>query len=125
VSGEPVASGFCHCGDCRAWAAAPINAFTLWKPESVKITKGAENIGMFAKTPRSHRKFCKVCGGHLLTEHPQMGLVDVYAAVIPLLPHDPHVHVHYQESVLPIRDGLPKMKDLPAAMGGSGETLPE
>jgi hypothetical protein len=27
--------------------------------------------------------------------------------------------------VLRIRDGLPKMKDVPKEMGGSGETLPE
>jgi len=33
--------------------------------------------------------------------------------------------VNYGESVLPIRDGLPKMKDFPKEMGGSGETLPE
>ena len=30
-----------------------------------------------------------------------------------------------QESVLRIKDGLPKMKDLPKEMGGSGELLPE
>jgi hypothetical protein len=33
--------------------------------------------------------------------------------------------VNYAESVLPVRDGLPKMKDLPKEMGGSGETCPE
>jgi len=27
--------------------------------------------------------------------------------------------------VLRVRDGLPKMKDMPKEMGGSGETLPE
>jgi hypothetical protein len=27
--------------------------------------------------------------------------------------------------VMPIRDGLPKMKDVPKEMGGSGQTLPE
>jgi hypothetical protein len=27
--------------------------------------------------------------------------------------------------VLRVRDGLPKMKDVPKEMGGSGETLPE
>jgi hypothetical protein len=27
--------------------------------------------------------------------------------------------------VLPIRDGLPKLKDFPSELGGSGETLPE
>jgi hypothetical protein len=35
------------------------------------------------------------------------------------------VHVNYQETKLHIKDGLPKMKDLPKEMGGSGATLPE
>jgi hypothetical protein len=35
------------------------------------------------------------------------------------------VHVHYQETVLPMRDGKPKFKDIPAEMGGSGTLLPE
>jgi len=52
-------------------------------------------------------------------------LADVYVANLPDLKFEPALHVHYQESVLPIRDGLPKMKDVPAEMGGSGETLPE
>ena len=46
---------------------------------------GAENIGTFSKTPRSARKWCKTCGGHLLTEHPALRLVDVYPAVLPEL----------------------------------------
>lgn len=71
------------------------------------------------------RKWCKTCGGHLYTEHPAWGLVDVYAALIPELEFKPGVHVHYQERVLPVHDGLPKMKDLPSDMGGSGQTLPD
>jgi hypothetical protein len=35
------------------------------------------------------------------------------------------LHVHYGESVLPIRDGLPKQKDMPKEMGGSGTLLAE
>ncbi len=35
------------------------------------------------------------------------------------------VHVNYAETVLPMKDGLPKFKDFPAEMGGSGENLPE
>ena len=100
VSGEPVAMGYCHCSSCREWSAGPINAFSLWSPDSVRITKGAENIGSYAKTPNSVRKWCKICGGHLLTDHPQWGLTDVYAATIPSFPFKPGVHVHYQESVL-------------------------
>ena len=64
-------------------------------------------------------------GGHIFTEHPEMGLTDVYAAVLPQLPFQPGVHVNYQETVLHVRDGLPKMKDMPAEMGGSGDTLAE
>ena len=33
--------------------------------------------------------------------------------------------MNYQETVLRMKDGLPKMKDLPKEMGGSGEKLPE
>ena len=35
------------------------------------------------------------------------------------------LHVNYQETVLHITDGLPKQKDLPQEMGGSGELLAE
>lgn len=125
VTGQPVAMGYCHCNSCRHWSAGPVNAFTLWASDGVMVTKGADKIGTYNKTPMSHRKWCTSCGGHVLTEHPTMKLTDVYAATIPELPFKPGVHVHYQESVLRIRDGLPKMKDVPKEMGGSGEILPE
>jgi hypothetical protein len=97
----------------------------LWNPEAVQITRGADNIGSYNKTPNSARKWCKTCGGHLLTDHPGMKLTDVYAAVIPSFPYKPGIHVHYQETVLHVKDGLPKMKDVPKEMGGSGVALPE
>ena len=125
VTGEPAAMGFCHCTSCRHWSAGPVNAFTLWPPATVQITKGADNIGAFNKTPNSKRQWCKTCGGHLMTEHPSFGLIDVYASTIPDLPFTPGVHVFYGEAVLPIKDGLPKQKDMPAEMGGSGTIVAE
>ena|SRR5246127_2469542 len=125
ASGAPVAMGYCHCESCRHWSAGPVNAFSLWKPESLKITHGAESIGTYGKTPTSYRKWCTRCGGHLFTEHPKMGLVDIYAALLPQLKFEPMLHVHYQESVLRIEDGRLKVKDLPTEMGGSGVTLSE
>jgi hypothetical protein len=80
---------------------------------------------VFSKTPRSNRKWCKACGGHIFTEHPGWGVTDVYAAAIPELPFKPVVHVNYQETVLPMRDGMPKFKDYPKEMGGSGEMISE
>ncbi|HET6655216.1 MAG TPA: GFA family protein [Gammaproteobacteria bacterium] len=125
VSGEPADMGYCHCDSCRHWSAGPVNAFTLWKPEAVTVTQGEANIGAYSKTPQSTRKWCKTCGGHIFTEHPTFGLTDVYAAVIDDFPFNAGVHVNYQETVLPMRDGLTKLKDFPAELGGSGEPMCE
>jgi hypothetical protein len=124
ATGEPVTMGYCHCESCRHWSASPVNAYTMWRPGAVKITAGAENIGSFSKTPSSVRKWCKVCGGHLLTEHPSIKLVDVSPAVLPALEFRPREHLHYQEAVLRIVDSLAKHKDLPKSGGGSGVLLP-
>ncbi len=125
VTGAPDAMGYCHCESCRHWSGGPVNAFTLWNPDAVQITKGADNIGTYHKTDNSYRKWCKTCGGHFLSEHPVMGLTDVYAAAIPDFDYPAAVHVNYQEKTLQIKDGLPKLKDFPAEMGGSGDLLPE
>ncbi len=125
VCGEPAAMGYCHCESCRHWSAGPINAFTLWKPDAVTVIRGRDRLGSYCKTPQSKRQWCRECGGHVLTEHPGLGLVDVYAAIIPDFPFRPGVHVHYGESVLKVNDGLDKQRDVPAAMGGSGELVAE
>jgi hypothetical protein len=100
VTGSPEAMGYCHCGSCRSWSGGPVNAL-------------------------SQRQYCTKCGGHLMTNHPPLGLVDVFTATIPTLDFAPGVHVNYAETVLPMRDGLPKLKDFPAEFGGSGEAMAE
>jgi hypothetical protein len=125
VSGAPEAMGYCHCRSCRSWSGGPVNAFTLWKPAAVRITAGAEQVAMLQKSEVSQRKYCRKCGGHLMTNHPPLNLVDVFAATLPTLRFTPGVHVNYGETVLPIRDGLPKLKDFPKELGGSGEVIPE
>ncbi len=125
VTGAPEAMGYCHCSSCRSWSAGPVNAFTLWKPGNVKVTKGAQFLGRFNKTETSNRQFCTKCGGHLMTDHPPLGLTDVYAATIPSVTFTPVVHVNYAETVLRMKDGLPKLKDFPAELGGSGQAVSE
>ena len=125
ATGAPFAMGYCHCKDCRAWSAGPVNAFTLWKRDAVEVTQGAEHVTTCVKSEASHRKSCSKCGGNIMTDHPGGDFTDVYAAILPSLAFEPEVHVHYESTVLRMADGLPKMKDVPAEMGGSGETLPE
>ena len=62
VTGSPEAMGYCHCSSCRSWSAAPVNAFSLWKPNAVRVTSGAEHVGTFEKTKMSQRKYCTKCG---------------------------------------------------------------
>ena len=72
-------------------------------------TAGAEHVGMYKKTPASERQYCKKCGGHLMANHPQFGLVDVFATTLPTLKFSPGVHVNYAETVLPIREIAPEV----------------
>ena len=60
-----------------------------------------------------------------MVDHPTLGLIDVRLGARQNFPFKPTVHLNYKETVLPMRDGLPKLKDFPAAIGGSGETLHE
>ncbi len=125
ATGAPVDMGYCHCGACRKYSGAPVNAFTLWKPDNVRVTKGQEFLGKFKSSEMSERCYCSKCGGNVFVEHATLGLIDIPAGVLPTLAFKPTVHLNYEETVLAMKDGLPKLKDFPTAIGGSGETLPE
>ena len=125
TTGEPAVMGYCHCNSCRAWSAGPVNAFTLWKPANVRIVAGADNVASFRKTEMSERQYCIKCGGHLMNNHPSLGLTDLFAAILPTLAFTPGVHVNYAETVMPMRDGLPKFRDFPTDFGGSGKQITE
>jgi hypothetical protein len=79
----------------------------------------------FKKTETSQRQYCRKCGGHLMGFLPSLGLVDVFAAILPTLKFSASVHVNYAETVLPMWDGLPKLKDFPKETGGSAKVVPE
>ena len=49
VSGEPAGMGYCHCESCRHWSAGPVNAFTLWDPDKVRVVKGEEHLLQYNK----------------------------------------------------------------------------
>lgn len=122
ASGEPIDMGYCHCNSCRTYSGAPFVAFTIWPADRVEVTG---EVGSYDKAGTSERVFCARCGGHLLLRHPHLGLTDVRAAILPSVAFAPQSHLNYAERVMPIRDGLPKFRDLPAAIGGSGELIAE
>ncbi|MCU9850528.1 GFA family protein [Defluviimonas sp. WL0024] len=125
ATGAPVEMGYCHCGSCRAYSGAPFVTYALFAEHQVTVTQGVELLGLVNRTGMSARRFCRCCGGHVMTEHPGMGFTDIHASVLPELHFWPVWHLNYAEAVLPVRDGLPKLKDFPAHAGGTGETLAE
>ena len=125
TSGEPAAMGYCHCNACRSYSGAPMGAFTLWKAENVKVTEGADSLGRFRSSDFSERRYCTKCGGRVMVDHAGIGMVDLAPATIPSLAFKPAVHLNYEETVLPMKDGLPKLRDFPAEVGGTGEAMPE
>jgi hypothetical protein len=125
ANGPPLDMGYCHCDNCRKYSGGPVNAFTLWKPDDVRVTKGQESLGKFKSSEMSDRRYCTKCGGNVMVDHPSLGLVDVPAGILPTLAFKPTVHLNYEETVLPMRDGLPKLRDFPKEIGGTGQTLPE
>jgi hypothetical protein len=125
VTGAPEAMGYCHCDSCRFRSGNPFHAFSLWKPEAVRIKAGSQHVVMSQERARSRRKYCARCGGHLMTYHPMVDLVDMFVATLPTLAFSPSIHVNCAEMVLTVRDGLPKLKDFPRELGGTGELIVE
>ncbi|MBX3706775.1 MAG: GFA family protein [Pseudomonadales bacterium] len=125
LNGPPEEMGYCHCESCRAYSGAPFGAYMLWKSEDVTITTGTELVGSFNRTGMSDRHFCRRCGGHLMTRHPDLGLTDVGAGAVHGIAFAPAVHLNYSEAVLRVHDGVPKLRDFPGEVGGSGERVAE
>ena len=125
ATGDPAAQGYCHCESCRSMAGAPVRGFTLWPVDAIRITRGEEQLKGYSKTDFSDRRHCANCGGQVLIYHPSIGMTDVHSETLREFEFRPALHVNYQERTLSVKDGLPKMKDFPAELGGSGDTIPE
>ena len=81
--------------------SGPVNAFTLWKPENVKVTRGAELVAQFTKTPVSDREVLHQVR-RPSDDEPSAARADRHLceATIPDQ-FEPGVHVNYAETVLP------------------------
>ena len=83
-------------------------------------------ISSYAKVEGHDRKWGNKCGGHVYVDHSTTyGKIDVYASILKDFEYKPTFHVNYENSILHIKDGLPKFKDFPEPLGGSGEMMDE
>ncbi len=125
VTGLPRGAGYCHCEDCRIWHAAPINAWAVRSNDAIRITKGEELLVGY-KGSTTHRHWCRECGSSLMNKvGPQRTVIYAMVLAGSGYVHDASFHIHCDEAVLDLCDGLPKFVGLPAEFGGSGETVDE
>jgi hypothetical protein len=56
---------------------------------------------------------------------PVDAMVTKRAAVVPRIAFKPVIHLHYAETLSPMKEWLPKFRDFPIEAKGSGELVPE
>lgn len=114
VSGDPVASQYCHCGSCRSLYHIDILSAVAW-PEDGFTPPETDALYEYKHPRKNMRRFgCKHCGTVMYGRH---------APGIPVIPHGvfrannggvlpeklaPILHLFYGDRVLEVRDDLPK-----------------
>lgn len=127
ADGEPVVQCYCHCNSCRQFTGSPVSAPVLWPRDKVRFTKGEAQLRHYSHTGHAQagRYSCGVCNGLVGVYLFEAGLFDIFAGLVRDLTFTPTLHINYENTILPIKDGLPKFKNMPEEAGGSGEMMAE
>mmetsp|Transcript_13628 Transcript_13628/g.38720 ORF Transcript_13628/g.38720 Transcript_13628/m.38720 type:complete len:150 (+) Transcript_13628:49-498(+) len=114
----PLWSVYCHCESCRKSHSAPFVSDCGFKAEDVifDLENPPEDCMSFKASDKGPtRWFCDSCGTRVLIDVPSVKAVCVFPAITPGLAEKfpPTGHIHYQEKVISIKDGLPKHRVWP------------
>jgi len=120
VKGDPAMQVICHCDDCRKWGGGVAQAAKLYPPDNVTATGE-----MVSKVEGKRRMSCAKCGGVVLDDMSETMKMKMVPAGLFNSPFKPTMHLMYKMKVMPIKDGLPKFKELPKDFGGSDEKMEE
>ena len=115
-----MAQFYCHCDDCQAVHGAGYVAVSLYRAESVNVTRGTPTAWKLKVTPRTT---CPECGTRLFAEHPRFPMRGVNALLLPLGMFEPRFHIQCQFAVVPLKDELPHYASLPSVFGGSDDVV--
>ena len=127
ADGEPVVQCYCHCNSCRSFTGSPVSTPVLWPKANIHFTAGEDKLKRYSKSghPEGGRYSCSICNGVVGAYLADADLFDIFSGLLSDLDFKPTVHINYENVVLPIRDGLPKFKNMPEDWGGSGELFEE
>ena len=100
----------CHCVTCRKAHASAFNTSAGIPRERFRWLSGENMLTAFESSPGKFRRFCSVCGSHILSEHPERRYVMLRVAT---LDDDPGVrpaeHIWMSEAAPWLKD--PKFVD--------------
>ncbi|MFT3965155.1 MAG: GFA family protein [Sphingobium sp.] len=118
IEGSPLAQVYCHCGDCQDAHGAAYASNSVYTAGAVRVVRGEPIVTRVKTAPRL---MCGACGTHLFTEVTAADLRSVNAYLLPEGHFVPEFHLHCDDAVLPVIDGLPHYRRLPSHFGGTGE----
>ncbi|MCM0020293.1 MAG: GFA family protein [Tagaea sp.] len=116
VEGDLLTHALCHCTDCRRSAGAPMVAWTMYRAEAVRTTKGTPKI--YASSEHGRRHFCADCGTGLFYANDAIlpGIVDLQSATYDdpnLVPARAHVQTAERISWMARAHELPEFERYP------------
>ena len=70
VSPYDMKIGHCSCRTCRKAHAAPFAATARVPRDKLSFLSGEDKLRSFESSPGKQRRFCSICGSHVLAERP-------------------------------------------------------
>jgi ADP-ribosyl-[dinitrogen reductase] hydrolase len=107
----------CHCTTCRKAHASAFTSTARVMREHFRWLRGEERLGTYESSPGKIRRFCSVCGSHLVAERPAQTHVILRVAT---LDHDPgttpamRIWISHDVSWLNATDDLPHYDGMPS-----------
>lgn len=120
INGEPVAQFYCHCDDCQAVTGGAFVPIALFPADAIAVIGTGTFTWTYKALPRTR---CATCGTFLFGEPPGLGMRGISGYLLPAGEFAPQFHNQCRYAVMPVKDGLPHFKALPASFGGTNETI--
>ncbi len=108
----------CHCVTCRKANAAAFASTARVARDHFHLTAGADKLSAFESSPGRFRRFCSVCGTHVVAERAEQPHVVLRVATLDDDPSTrPIVHIWTSHSVPWLADeGLPQFPEWPPGL---------
>jgi ADP-ribosyl-[dinitrogen reductase] hydrolase len=107
---------YCHCRTCQKAQGAAFAPTARVQRQHFRWLKGEDRLSAFESTPGKLRRFCSVCGSHLLAEWLDQPQVILRVATLDENPHPTayaHIWVSHDEPWMYLGADVPAYAEFP------------